>query len=78
VLLVFSYLIVPAVCANFLVRRLVHLLLVGWGTATIASVGGLYLAFEFDLPTGATIVCTLGAALLTAAILGRFRKGAVE
>lgn len=76
VLLVFSYLIVPAVCANFLASRLIHLLLIGWGTATIASVAGLYLAFEFDLPTGATIVCTLGAALLIAAILARFRRRA--
>src|SRR5437667_13791 len=43
VLLVFSYLIVPAVCANFLASRLASLLLIGWLTATAASVIGLYI-----------------------------------
>ena len=64
VLLVFSYLIVPAVCANFLVERLSARLLFGWLTATIASVVGLYCSYQFDLPTGAAIVCVLGACLL--------------
>jgi zinc/manganese transport system permease protein len=64
VLLVFSYLIVPAVCANLLVARLAALLAVGWGIATAASVLGLYAAYQFDLPTGAAIICVLGAALL--------------
>ncbi len=74
VLLVFSYLIVPAVCANFLVGRLAALLLIGWLVATVASVAGLYIAFKSDLPTGATIVCTLGAALILTAVVARFRK----
>ena len=74
VLLVFSYLIVPAVCANFLVGRLAALLLIGWLVATLASVIGLYIAFKSDLPTGATIVCTLGAALVLTAVVARFRK----
>ena len=74
VLLVFSYLIVPAVCANFLVGRLAALLFIGWLVATLASVIGLYVAFKSDLPTGATIVCTLGAALVLTAIVARFRK----
>jgi zinc/manganese transport system permease protein len=80
VLLVFSYLIVPAVCANFLARRLPALLAIGWTIATIASVIGLYEAYRRDFPTGAAIVCTLGAALLvsgfTAMILSRRRKSA--
>jgi ABC-type Mn2+/Zn2+ transport system permease subunit len=64
VLLVFSYLIVPAVCANFLVDSLGAKLLVGWLTATVASIAGLYASYALDLPTGAAIVCTLGAALI--------------
>lgn len=75
VLLVFSYLIVPAVCANFLASRLRHLLAIGWATATLSSVLGLYLAYRWDLPTGAAIVCVLGAALLFCAFLARFRPG---
>src|SRR6185436_11865584 len=50
VLLVFSYLIVPAVCANYLVRRLSALLLVGWAAAVMGGGTGLYLSYQFDLP----------------------------
>jgi zinc/manganese transport system permease protein len=72
VLLVFSYLIVPAVCANFLGQRLGVLLLIGWLTATLASMAGLYVAYRNDLPTGAAIVCVLGACLVAAGAASRF------
>ena len=74
VLLVFSYLIVPAVCANLLASRVVVLLLVGWLIATAAGVLGLYAAYRFDLPTGAAIICVLGAALLLCGLAAAFRK----
>lgn len=74
VLLVFSYLIVPAVCANFLARGLLTMLAVGWVTATLASLGGLYASYQLDLPTGAAIVCSLGVALLFAAGLAMLRQ----
>ena len=74
VLMVFSYLIVPAVCANFLARKLGSLLLIGWLVATIASVLGLYGSYKFDLPTGAAIVCSLGAALVLVAIVAWIRR----
>jgi zinc/manganese transport system permease protein len=64
VLLVFSFLIVPAVCANFLATKLRWLMLIGWLIATIASIFGLFASYQFDLPTGAAIVCTLGAELI--------------
>ena len=73
VLLVFSYLIVPAVCANFLVDSLAAKLVVGWATATLASIAGLYASFKLDLPTGAAIVCALGAVLLVAGLAARLR-----
>ncbi len=75
VLLVFSYLIVPAVCANLLVVRVGSLLAIGWIVATLSSIGGLYAAYRFDLPTGAAIICALGAALLLSAVIARLRKG---
>ncbi len=64
VLLVFSYLIVPAVFSNFLVESFWLRLVLGWLTATLTSVIALYLSYQFDLPTGAAIVCVLGATLL--------------
>lgn len=75
VLMIFSYLIVPAVCANLLVDSLKAKLFVGWMTATIASIVGLYASYKLDLPTGAAIVCALGAALLIVAVIGRLGRG---
>ena len=74
VLLVFSFLIVPAVCANFLAERFGAKLLIGWATATLASVAGLYASYALDLPTGAAIVCALGLALIGTIIIASFRR----
>ena len=69
VLLVFSYLIIPAVCANLFAASLRTHLIVGWAVATLSSVVGLYASYRFDLPTGAAIVCSLGLALLLAGVV---------
>ncbi len=74
VLLVFSYLIVPAASAAFLTTSLPMRLLIGWIVATLASIAGLYWSFHKDLPTGAAIVCTLGLALLISAIATKLRR----
>jgi len=72
VLLTFSYLIVPAVCGNYLARTLRARLLLGWAVATAASLASLGLTPLLDLPVGATIVCALGGALVFTALLARF------
>src|SRR5262245_60796052 len=69
VLLVFSYLIVPAVTAMFFSDRLGVRLAIGWSMGAAVSAIGVYLSYVWDLPTGATIVTTLGAALLVLASL---------
>ena len=63
VLLTFSYLIVPAVCASMLAEKFYARLLIGWGISALASIGGLVASCLFDLPTGAAIVCALGILL---------------
>ena len=73
VLMIFSYLIVPAVCANLLAQTFKLKLLIGWLTATLASIVGLWISYQNDLPTGASIVCALGAALLL--VMGAARMG---
>ena len=78
VLLVFSYLIVPAVCANFLVNSLRAMLLIGWLTAVVSSVAGIWISYKADLPTGAAIVCTLGAVLLLIGIVAKLRGPPVK
>lgn len=67
VLLVFSFLIVPAVCGTLLAQRLSRRLAIGWGVGFAASALGCSLSYAADLPTGATVVCTFGAVL---ALLG--------
>src|SRR5213595_4023806 len=51
VLLVFSYLIVPAVCGINLARGTRARLLLGWVVATLGGIGGLYWSFYGDLPS---------------------------
>ena len=73
VLLVFSYLIVPAVCGINLAGTLAKRLLIGWIIALIGGIGGLYFSFYWDLPSGAAIVCTFGALLILISSLGLLR-----
>jgi zinc/manganese transport system permease protein len=64
VLLVFSYLIVPAVCGINLAQRTANRLLIGWFIALLGGIAGLFLSYWWDLPSGAAIVCTFGALLI--------------
>ena len=70
VLLVFSYLIVPAVCVINLVSGIRARLFLGWIIATMGGIGGLFWSFYGDLPSGAAIVCTFGALLVGVSIIG--------
>jgi zinc/manganese transport system permease protein len=75
VLLVFSYLVVPAVCANYLVSSTGARFAVGWAIATLASIASLFITAKVDLPIGAAIVCVLAVALVVAAGFARlFRR----
>lgn len=74
VLLVFSYLIVPAVCGINLAGSLSRRLLVGWFIALIGGVGGLFFSFWWDLPSGAAIVCTFGALLILVSVISLLRR----
>jgi zinc/manganese transport system permease protein len=69
VLLVFCFLIVPSVAAMLFSERLGVRLAIGWSLGALVSAGGVALSFILDLPTGATIVATFGAALLLLATL---------
>src|SRR2546423_343299 len=64
VLLVFSYLIVPAVCAVTLIRSNIARLLFGWLISLIGGIAGLFISYYWDFPSGAAIVCTFGALLV--------------
>jgi zinc/manganese transport system permease protein len=68
VLLVFTFLVVPAAIAFLFTRAVRPLIVLSWGSAAIASAAGLGVSFRFDLPTGPVIVCAFGVVLLLAGL----------
>ncbi len=70
VLLVFSFLIVPAICGVLLAKTIGRRLAVGWVAGTITSIVGVVGSYVWDLPTGATVVCAFGVILLLTALGG--------
>lgn len=71
VLLVFSFLIVPAVCAALFADRVGPRLAFGWIVGFVVSALGCTVSYMADLPTGATVVCVFGAALIALALARR-------
>ena len=76
VLLVFAYLLVPSVAAMLFARSIGKRLAIGWTMGAIVSAIGIMISFQADLPTGATIVCAFGIALLLLAIVRVFARPA--
>jgi zinc/manganese transport system permease protein len=75
VLLVFSFLIIPAAIGVLYADTLARQLAIGWTAGTLASAAGLAASYLWDLPTGAAMVCTYGAALALAGALHPFIRG---
>ena len=74
VLLVFSYLIVPALAGVMLGGSVATRLLVGWAFGTAVSVIGMVASAALDLPTGATVVCAFGVTLVVFGLVSRGRR----
>ncbi len=64
VLLVFSFLVVPAVCAIMFAEDLKIRLVIGWVVGVAASVLGMAVSYYLDFPTGASVVCAFGGILV--------------
>jgi zinc/manganese transport system permease protein len=69
VLLVFSFLVVPAVVSFLFTRNTTLLTIISWTSGAVASAVGLGLSFTYDLPTGPLIVCMFGLLLVCAWIV---------
>jgi len=78
VLLVFSFLIVPAVVTRLFSKRIVPRLIAGFGVAVAASALGLWTSWSMDFPAGATIVAAFGALLVVAGLARLFVRGESE
>ena len=64
VLLVFVFLVAPAIMAVMITRRFGRQLIVGWLSGTVVTVLGLYLSYYLDLPSGPTVVAFYGVVLV--------------
>ncbi len=66
VLVVFSFLVIPAVIAFLFTTSTVRLLTIAWTAGTAATVFGLYVSYRSDLPTGPVVVCAFALVLVLA------------
>ena len=75
VLMVFSFLVVPAVIANLFTVDKRKLAIISWSSGAIASILGLWLSYTKDLPTGPLVVCMYGVLLVVAVLVRRLGAG---
>lgn len=69
VLLVFSFLIIPAVAALLFVKSIRSRLIFGWIFGAAGSLLGMLASLILDVPTGAAIVVTFGVMLALTALI---------
>lgn len=74
VLLVFSYLVVPAVIAQMWSSTVKGRLLFGWLVAVLASTAGIVWSFYSDYPTGPAVVVMLALFLVISSISYYFKN----
>jgi zinc/manganese transport system permease protein len=68
VLLVFSFLVVPASCAMIFFRGAWPRLAAGWLLGVAGSAAGITASARWDLPTGASVVTAFGALFVVCAV----------
>jgi len=69
VLMVFVFLVVPAITSIMITDVLWKQLVIGWSMGLVVSVLGLYISYVADLPSGPTVVAFYGAMLLLVALV---------
>lgn len=74
VLVIFSYLVIPATAALVLDVSMNATFLVAVVIAVVAGAGGVFLSYQWDLPTGPSIVGTLSFLLLVCGVARQFLR----
>ena len=76
IVLVAALLVTPAAAASLLTKRFIPLMVTSCGIGVFSTVGGLYLSYELQSSSGATIVLlatlVFFAALLSSVVRRRF------
>jgi zinc/manganese transport system permease protein len=68
VLLVFVFLVAPAIMAFMITDRLKSQLIIGWTMGTVVTILGLLISYTADLPSGPTVVSFYGVVLVLGAL----------
>jgi zinc/manganese transport system permease protein len=69
VLLVFTFLVIPAVIATLFATKIAARLALGWSVGIVACLVGMVASYRFDMPSGPTVVGSLGIALVLAGLV---------
>jgi len=69
VLLVFSFLVVPALIAVMFTERAPVMMAIAWTSGMIACTAGLAFSYLWNVPTGPLVVCSFAATLIGAWLL---------
>ncbi len=75
ILMVFSYLVIPACIAILLAADMRTRLILGWVIGWLGSALGLVASYVWDFPTGPAIVVVLGLMLVAAWLVEATRRG---
>jgi ABC-type Mn2+/Zn2+ transport system permease subunit len=76
VLLVFNFLVLPAVTGLLLARGMAGTFLVSTVAAVVSAVTGFVLSIPFDLPTGPTMIAVSGVLVILAWLIRRMQRRA--
>ena len=76
VLMVFAYLVAPAIIALAAADRWASRIALAWVVGLLASALGLLASYHWDLPSGPAIVCVLGLLLVLFAVWRHLRPAA--
>ena len=68
VLLVFVFLVAPAILAFILTNRLLYQLLIGWAAGTVVTTVGLFLSWKIDLPSGPAVISFYAVVLVLSGV----------
>ncbi|MBN2343215.1 MAG: metal ABC transporter permease [Deltaproteobacteria bacterium] len=78
VLLVFVFLVAPAIMAFLLTQKLKYQLLIGWATGTLVTVMGLAVSYFGDFPSGPAVIVLYGVVLVIQGIVYYLLKSPVK
>lgn len=67
ILIVFVFLVAPAIIAIILTDRMIYQLFIGWGLGVVVTVLGLFVAYVVDLPTGPAVIGAYAVAIIVIA-----------